>query len=432
MHVLRRRDFALFLGGRFASVLAAQMQWVGIGWYLYDLTGSAMTLAFAGLAAFVPIALLTLPAGELADRVDRRWLLAAAHLFQAGAAAALFFLVLARFSSTWAFYGALVLSGTTRALSGPAAKSIVPLLVPRQQFAQSVAWTTSTQQIAVIAGPALGGLVYLLGAPVTFAACFVLALGSVVAMVAIRTQVLAGKEAGTSAYQRALAGLRFVASQPILLGAISLDLFAVLIGGVNALLPVFARDILHVGPGGLGLLRSTFAAGAIVASLALAQLPEARQPHAGRALFGGVALFGLGALLFASSAHLPLSMAALAAMGAGDSLSVFVRATVVQLASPEAMRGRVSAIHVLFVGCTNELGEFRAGLLASWLGAVPAALAGGIGTLLVVALWTQLFPSLRRVDRLSEVTPESASEVGNMTFSRRTEVSSNQRTGKRS
>ncbi len=405
MHVLRRPDFAFFLGGRFASVLAAQMQWVGVGWYLYDLTGSAMTLAFAGLAAFVPIALVTLPAGDLADRVDRRWLLCAAHLFQASAAALLFVLVLYRVSITVPFYGALVLSGTTRALSGPAAKSIVPLLVPREQFAQSVAWTTSTQQIAVISGPALGGLVYLLGAPITFAACFLLALVAALAMIAIQIRVITKRETESSALGRAMAGLRFVKSQPILLGAISLDLFAVLIGGVNALLPVFARDILQVGPGGLGALRSTFAVGAIATSLVLAQLPEARQPHAGRALFGGVAAFGVGAIIFGLSRSLPSALLALALMGAGDSLSVFVRATVVQLASPEDMRGRVSAIHVLFVGCTNELGEFRAGLLASLLGAVPAALAGGIGTLLIVALWTQLFPSLRRVDRLSEVTP---------------------------
>ena len=406
MHVLRQRDFGLFLGGRFASVLASYMQWVAIGWYLYDLTGSAMTLAFAGLAAFVPIALFTLPAGDLADRVDRRWLLGAAHLFQASAAALLFSLVLTKTSSTVPFYGALVVSGMTRALSGPAAKSIVPLLVPREQFAQSVAWTTSTQQIAVITGPAAGGLIYLLGAPVTFAVCFVLALAAAVAMIAIRTRVIAGKETGSSALARAMAGLRFVKRQPILLGAISLDLFAVLIGGVNALLPVFARDILHVGPGGLGVLRSTFAAGAILTSLVLAQLPEARQPHAGRALFGGVALFGLGAVAFSLSGDFAISMACLAAMGAGDSLSVFVRATVVQLASPDDMRGRVSAIHVLFVGCTNELGEFRAGLLASLLGAAPAALLGGLGTLAIVALWARLFPSLRRVDRLSEVTPE--------------------------
>ncbi len=405
MHVLRRRDFALFLGGRFCAVLAAQMQWVAVGWYLYDLTRSAMTLAFAGLAAFVPIALLTLPAGDLADRVDRRWLVAAAHLFQAAAAALLFVLVFLRVSTTWPFYGALVLSGTMRALSGPAAKSIVPLLVPRGQFAQSVAWTTSTQQIAVIAGPALGGFIYLLGAPITFAACFALALSAVLAMVAIGTKVIAAREGAGSTLERAMAGLRFVRRQPILLGAISLDLFAVLIGGVNALLPVFARDILHVGPGGLGLLRSTFAVGAITTSLMLAQLPEARQPHAGRAIFGGVALFGAGALIFGLSRSVPLSMLALALMGGGDSLSVFVRATIVQLASPEEMRGRVSAIHVLFVGCTNELGEFRAGLLASLLGAVPAALAGGLGTLFVVALWMRFFPGLRRVDRLSEIEP---------------------------
>jgi len=404
-HVLRIRDFALFLGGRVASVLAAQMQWVANGWYLYDLTGDPMTLGWAGLAAFAPIALLTLPAGDLADRVDRRWILGAAHLIQALAAALLLVLVFLHTTVTWPFYGALVLSGSTRALAGPASKSLAPLLVPRASFAQSVAWAASAQQIAIIAGPAAGGLLYLLGAPVTFAACFLLAAVAAVAMVAIRTRVVASQEAGGSAFDRAIAGLRFLRTQPIVLGAISLDLFAVLLGGVNALLPVFSRDILHVGPAGLGALRSTFAVGAIATSLVLAQLPEQRQPHAGRALFGGVALFGVGAIVFALSGHFVVAMLALLIMGASDAMSVFVRATVVQLATPEDMRGRVSAIHVLFVGCTNELGEFRAGLLASLFGAVPAALAGGIGTLLVVSIWTRLFPSLRRVDRLSDVTP---------------------------
>jgi MFS family permease len=403
-HVLRIRDFGFFLAGRFVSVLAAQMQWVAVGWYLYDLTGSALTLAFAGLASFVPIAILTLPAGDLADRVDRRWLLAAAHLIQALAAALLLVLVAIKTSTTWPFYAALVLSGCTRALSGPASKSLAPLLVPREQFAQSVAWATSAQQIAIITGPALGGLIYLLGAPFTFAACTVLALVAAVAMIAIRTRVVASKEDGTNALQRAIAGFRYLLTQPVVFGAITLDLFAVLLGGVHALLPIFARDILQVGPAGLGVLRSTFAVGAIASSLALAQLPEARQPHAGKALFGGVAAFGVGAIVFALSHELWLSMIALAVMGAGDSLSVFVRATVVQLATPQAMRGRVSAIHVLFVGCTNELGEFRAGLLASLLGAAPAAMAGGIGTLVVVALWAKLFPQLRRVNKLSEVT----------------------------
>jgi len=406
VHILRIRDFGFFIAGRFVSVLAAQMQWVAVGWYLYDLTGSALTLAFAGLASFVPIALLTLPAGDLSDRIDRRWLLGTAHLIQALAAALLFALVFLKTTATGPFYAALVLSGCTRALSGPASKSLAPLLVPREQFAQSVAWGTSAQQIAIIAGPALGGLIYLLGAPFTFAACTLLALLSALAMVAIRTRVIASKEGGTNAVQRAIAGFRYLLTQPVVFGAITLDLFAVLLGGVNALLPIFARDILQVGPAGLGVLRSTFAVGAIITSLSLAHLAEPRQPHAGKALFGGVAAFGVGAIVFALSNQFWLSMIALASMGAGDSLSVFVRATIVQLATPQDMRGRVSAIHVLFVGCTNELGEFRAGLLASLLGAAPAAMAGGIGTLVVVALWARLFPQLRRVNRLSEVAAD--------------------------
>jgi len=406
VHILRIRDFGFFIAGRFVSVLAAQMQWVAVGWYLYDLTGSALTLAFAGLASFVPIALLTLPAGDLSDRIDRRWLLGTAHLIQALAAALLFALVFLKTTATGPFYAALVLSGCTRALSGPASKSLAPLLVPREQFAQSVAWGTSAQQIAIIAGPALGGLIYLLGAPFTFAACTLLALLSALAMVAIRTRVIASKEGGTNAVQRAIAGFRYLLTQPVVFGAITLDLFAVLLGGVNALLPIFARDILQVGPAGLGVLRSTFAVGAIITSLSLAHLSEPRQPHAGKALFGGVAAFGVGAIVFALSNQFWLSMIALASMGAGDSLSVFVRATIVQLATPQDMRGRVSAIHVLFVGCTNELGEFRAGLLASLLGAAPAAMAGGIGTLVVVALWARLFPQLRRVNRLSEVAAD--------------------------
>jgi MFS family permease len=406
MHVLRIRDFALFLTGRVCNVLAAQMQWVANGWYLYELTRDPMTLGWAGLAAFVPIALLTLPAGDLADRMDRRVLLFWAHLIQALAAALLLVLVALHTSVTWPFYGALLLSGTSKALAGPASKSLAPLLVPREQFAQSIAWATSAQQTAIIAGPALGGLIYLLGAPVTFAACLVVALVGSVAMLAIATRVVASREEG-STLSRALAGLRYLWRQPIVLGAISLDLFAVLFGGVNALLPVFSRDILHVGPAGLGVLRSTFAVGAIATSLVLAQLPEERQPHAGGALFGGVALFGAGAILFALSGHFSIAMLALFIMGASDAMSVFVRATIVQLATPDDMRGRVSAIHVLFVGCTNELGEFRAGAFASLFGPVSAALAGGIGTLAIVALWSQLFPSLRRVDRLTEVDPAS-------------------------
>lgn len=403
-HVLRNRDFGLFLGGRFFAVLATQMQAVAVGWYLYDLTGDPMTLGWAGLAAFLPVFAFTLPAGDLADHVDRRHLLGIAHLIQAAAAALLLYLVANETTNTLPFYAALVLTGTTRALSGPAQKSFAPLLVPRAQFAQSVAWASSTQQIATVVGPALGGLVYLLGAAATFVTCLVLALMAAMAMVSIRTRAVAKPEAGTTAFSRALAGLKFLRRQPIVLGSISLDLFAVLIGGVTALLPVFARDILQVGPDGLGAMRSMVAVGAVSMGLLLAQLPAERQPHAGGALFGGVALFGVGAIVFGLSNNFVLSLVALAVMGASDMLSVFVRATVVQLGTPEEMRGRVSAVHVLFVGATNELGEFRAGLVASLIGAVPAALAGGVGTLAIVALWTRLFPQLLRVDRLTDVS----------------------------
>jgi MFS family permease len=405
-HILRIRDFGLFLGGRFFAVLAAQMQAVAIGWYLYDLTGDPMTLGWAGFAAFLPIALFTLPAGDLADHVDRRRLLGIAHFIQAVAAALMLYLVAVQTAVTWPFYGALFLSGVMRALSGPASKSFAPLLVPREQFAQSVAWASSTQQIATVVGPALGGFIYLLGAAATFAVCLTLALLAVVSMLSIHTHVVAKREEGTTAFTRLVAGLRYLRTQPIVLGSISLDLFAVLIGGVTALLPVFARDILHVGPDGLGLMRSMVAVGAVSTGLLLAQLPPARQPHAGGALFGGVALFGIAAIVFALSGNFVLSLVALAILGGADMLSVFVRATLVQLGTPEEMRGRVSAVHVLFVGATNELGEFRAGLVASLFGAVPAALAGGIGTLIIVALWTRLFPQLRHVDRLADVSSQ--------------------------
>ncbi len=333
--ILAIRDFRLFLGGRFFAVLASQMQSVAIGWYLYDLTHDPMTLGWAGLAAFLPIAAFTLPAGDLADHIDRRRLLGAAHLIQATAAALLLYLVAGHTAVTWPFYAALVLTGTTRALAGPAQKSFAPILVPREQFAQSVAWSSSAQQIATVVGPALGGLIYLLGAAATFAVCLTLALIAAFAMIAIRTRVVAAREAGTTAFTRLVAGLKYLRYQPVVLGSITLDLFAVLLGGITALLPVFARDILHVGPDGLGAMRSMVAIGAVSTGLLLAQLPTERQPHAGGALLGGVALFGVAVIVFGVSRNFALSLAALAVMGAADMLSVFVRATVVQLGTPE-------------------------------------------------------------------------------------------------
>ncbi|MBM3536334.1 MAG: MFS transporter [Alphaproteobacteria bacterium] len=409
-HVLGHRDFRLFLGARFAAGLAMQMQAVAIGWYLYDLTGDPMTLGYAGLAVFLPVALLTLPAGDVSDRVDRRWILGRMHLTLALCATILLGLTATATAATGPFYAVLALSGMARAFSAPAIQSFTPFLVPRTQFANAVAWSSSASQTATILGPALGGFLYLFGPTVVFAACLAMSLLVASALVSIRTQVApAVVEAGSTALSRTAFGLRYVWRQPIVLGAISLDMFAVLLGGVTALLPVFARDILGVGPDGLGLMRSSVAAGAVSMALLLATLPAARHPHAGLTIFLGVALFGAAILVFGLSTSFVLSLVALFVMGLGDMASVFVRSTVVQLAAPDEMRGRVSAVYMLFVGASNELGEFRAGLAAAWLGAVPAVLLGGASTLAVVALWAWLFPGLRRIDRLADVAPRPGS-----------------------
>lgn len=404
-HVLAVRDFRLFLGGRFCAGLAMQVQTVAVGWYLYDLTGDPLTLAYASLAVFLPIALLTLPGGDLADRADRRRILGAAHLLLALCAGLLTLLAWLHTAAPAPFYGVLLLAGTARAFSGPAVQSFVPFLVPRERFATAVAWSSSVNQTATVLGPAAGGAVYLLGAPAAFGACLALSLGVAAAMLAIRTRVAGSRDPGTTAAGRALAGLGYLRRQPVVLGAITLDLFAVLLGGVTALLPIFARDILHVGPDGLGMMRSAIAAGAVGMALALANLPVQRQPHAGRAIFAGVALFGAAVLVFGVSTSFLLSLAALAVAGAADMVSVYVRSTVVQLGTPDEMRGRVSGVYMLFVGASNELGDVRAGMMAAWLGAVPAALAGGFATLAVVAVASRLFPALRKIERLADVKP---------------------------
>jgi MFS family permease len=379
------------------------MQAVAIGWYLYDLTGEAMVLAYAGLSIFIPIALFTLPGGDVADRYDRRRILAATHLVQAVCAGILVILAAGRNSHPGAFYAVLALSGAARAFSGPAVPSFLPFLVPRERFPTAVAVSSSINQTAVVLGPALGGLVYLAGPEVTFGCCLALSLAVAASMSVIRTRGVAPGVRGGTAVSRALEGLGYLRKKPILMGAISLDLFAVLLGSITGLLPIFARDILGAGPQGLGLMRSSLAVGAVTMGIALAHLPPARHPHAGRALFSGVAVFGLAVLLFALSRNFMLSLAILVVMGAADMVSVFVRASVIQLGAPDEMRGRVSAVHMLFVGAANELGDFRSGAVAAWLGAVPAALAGGVATLAVVALWRTLFPPLAKVERLSDV-----------------------------
>ncbi len=407
-HVLGIRDFRLFLSARFIAGLAMQMLSVAIGWHIYDVTSDPMALAYAGLAVFLPIAAFTLPAGDVADRLDRRHIIATSHFTQALCAALLLGLAASGSGEIWPFYAVLVLSGTARAFSGPAISSFTPFLVPREQFANAVGWSSSASQTAMVLGPALGGGLYLLGAPVVFAVCMAFSLVMTAAVLAIRTRVAPQTiEQNSTALSRVISGLRYLRQQPIVFGAITLDLFAVLLGGITALLPIYARDILQVGPDGLGVMRSAMAVGAVSMALLLANLPTIRHPHAGRAIFLGVALFGVAVLVFGLSTSFILSLAALFAMGVGDMISVFVRQTVMQLATPDAMRGRVTAVHMLFVNTANELGDFRAGAVAAWLGTVPAVLLGGVGTLAVVGLWAWLFPGLRRIDRLADVKPQA-------------------------
>lgn len=399
----RRRDFALFLGARFLATIAMQVQSVAVGWEIYDLTHSAFALGLVGLCQFVPMFLLTLPAGDVSDRFDQRRVFCASAIAQ-GAASGLFLaLTFAHSHLIWPFYCVLVVFGAARGFAGPASQSLLPFLVPREQLQRSLAWSSSSFQIAVLIGPALGGFLYAFGVPVAFSVCCAGFLGAGVAALFLGGR---RREAGVATLDTAIArvaeGVTFVRARPVILGAISLDLFAVLLGGATALLPIYARDILFVGPVGLGFLRSAPAFGAAIVGALLGRKPLAR--HAGTVMFAAVAVFGLATIAFGLSRNFYLSLAALAVLGASDMISVFVRQSLIQLATPDAMRGRVSAVGVLFIGASNELGEFESGLTAAWFGTVPAVVLGGIGTLLVVAAWMRLFPPLRRVDRLADVS----------------------------
>jgi MFS family permease len=386
-----------FFTARFVAILALQMQSVAIGWDVYDRTHRALDLGYVGLAQFVPAAALSLFAGAAADRFDRRKILIVVHLALAALTAALFFLPRA-----WGIapvYGVLVLLGVARAFSAPASQALLPDLVPKEEFARTVAQSSSVWQIGVVVGPALGGIAFgAIGANV-YAACGVLFLLAALAITSmpIRSEPRARRAAS---WDEVTGGIRYVWQRKLILGSISLDLFAVLLGGAVALLPIFARDVLFVGPWGMGLLRSAPAAGAAVTGLVLARWPLSRR--AGPVMLVCVGLFGLATIAFGASTSLATSIAALVVTGAADMVSVVVRLTLVQLETPAEMRGRVSAVNSVFIGASNELGELESGLTAAWLGAERAVILGGVGTLVVVVLWTLLFPGLRRVDRLDQ------------------------------
>jgi MFS family permease len=397
----RVRDLYLFVVSRFVSTMAIQVQSVAIGWQIYDMEHTPMALGLVGLCQFLPMFLLTLPAGDITDRLNQRLVYSLAASLQA--VCSVLFLALSLFTphSALPFYAVLVLFGAARGFSGPSGSSLLPFLVPRENLPRSISVNVSAFNAAIIAGPALGGFLYGLGPVAVYSICiagFALAAGIVSGLGGRR---FVPEKTLATRLERVGEGVRFVRSRPVVIGAISLDLFAVLLGGATALLPIYARDILHVGPHGLGLLRSAPAAGAFLMGAWLARHPLQR--HVGGKMFAAVAIFGLATIAFGISWSFPLSLLALFVLGAADLVSVNIRAALIQLSTPDNMRGRVSAVSQLFIGASNELGEFESGATAALMGTVPAVVAGGIGTLLVVAGWMKLFPPLRRVNGFGDV-----------------------------
>ncbi len=396
--VWRHVNFRRFWLVRIGSMGAFQMQVVATGWLIYDLTGSALELGLVGLVQFIPRVALTLWAGALADRHDRRRITLACLLAQFAACGALAAGAWMQALTREHIFALVGLLGAARAFEMPALQSMLPRLVPTLLLPRALALSSAATQTAIIGGPALAGAIFLAGAATVYAVA-TLAFLAAAALTLRLPRSVPQHDTGTATDRSLFAGLRYVRSQPVMLGAISLDLFAVLLGGATALLPIYARDILRVGPGGLGLLQAAPAVGALAMSIVLSHRPLGGA--IGRKLFGSVALFGLGTIVFALSTSFALSLAALCLLGAADSVSVVIRQTLVQLETPDAMRGRVSAVNAVFIGASNQLGEFESGVAAALIGVVPAVVAGGIGTLLVAALWIRLFPALWQRDRLA-------------------------------
>ncbi|OYQ31505.1 MFS transporter [Niveispirillum lacus] len=399
--------FRLFWFARIAAILALQMQIVATGWRVYDISGSPLALGLIGLAEFLPSILLVLVTGHVADRFDRRRVI---NFCQGLAILAMLVLWLALWDdqtkALWPAFVAVTILGTARAFEMPAASSLVPNLVPPGLFPRAVALNSSAWQASAIVGPALGGLLYGLIGHWVFAICallFVIAF-ILVALIRLPARTMAAAVKKVS-LETLFAGFRFIWSKPIVLGAISLDLFAVLLGGATALLPVLAKDQFDAGPVMAGILRAAPSVGALATGLALSVWPVRRR--VGRVLFVCVAAFGVCTILFGMTSSALIAGGALVVMGAVDMVSVFIRQSLVQLETPDDMRGRVSAVSSLFIGASNQLGEFESGLTASWWGAGPAVIVGGVGTLVVVALWCLLFPALRKVDRFPGASPSA-------------------------
>jgi MFS family permease len=391
------RDFTLYWLARFLASIALQMQAVGIGWQVYDVSRDPLDLGLVGLVSFLPAILLVLVTGHVADRFDRRFVIMVCYALEMLCAGALFVLAWEGLSAVWPIFVVLVGLGTARAFASPAVQAFMPNLVPPADFSSALAWNSTAWQIATIGGPAVGGLLYALGPGAVYgtATAFLALAALLMALMRFRRAKTAVEPAS---WDTLVAGIRFIRSKQVILGAISLDLFAVLFGGATALLPIYARDILEIGPWGLGMLRSAPALGATVVAVVLAYRPVRRL--AGRTLFIAVGLFGVATVVFGASSSVWLSLVALAVLGGADMISVFVRQSLVLIRTPDEMRGRVNAVNMVFVGASNEVGEFESGSVAALVGAVASAIIGGVCTIAIAGLWAHWFPALRRVDRL--------------------------------
>jgi MFS family permease len=391
-------SFRYYTTARFLITVSSEMQSVAIGWQVYALTHRPRDLGLVGLSQFLPGILLFLVAGHTADRWPRQRILQTCYAAFSAISLVLLALTLRGLRSVWPVYGVLLLNGAIRAFNMPTGQAFMPQLVKASDFPNAVAWSSSILQAALVTGPMAGGLVYgVAGTPVpVYGAAAASYLLGLLLISRIRVQA-PQRPRGVASPGAILEGLRFIWREKMILGAISLDLFAVLLGGAVALLPIYARDILHAGTTGLGILRAAPGCGAIAMAVLVAHRPLNRR--AGMAMLACVFGFGLCTVVFGLSRNLALSLAALMLLGACDMVSVIIRHTVIQLGTPDAMRGRVSSVNMVFIGASNEVGQFESGITAEWFGTVPAVVLGGIGTLLVVIAWAWMFPALRRVDR---------------------------------
>jgi MFS family permease len=401
---LRHRDFVLYLVATVATAFAIEMSFVAIGWQVYEIHRDPLDLGFVGLAMFVPLPLLALPAGHLADRHPRRTVLAISVAIDAVVAIGLLLVTRSGADETWPFFALAFGTGVASAVGAPAGRAVAPSLVPQEILVRALAHRSVAWQLSVICGPALGGLLFAIQPELVYSASVAFSGVALLAVLALH----AGRDgagAGSPDLASVLGGVRLVRRTPVLLGAISLDLFAVLFGGAVALLPIFAKDVLEVGPAGLGVLRAAPAVGALCTAVVLARRPIHR--HAGGTLLTVVALYGVTMVVFGLSETMWLSLLALAVGGGVDMVSVVLRQTILPLVTPDELRGRVNAVEMVFISASNELGAFESGVAAALLGAVPAVVVGGVATIAIATLWWKAFPALRAVDRLDELRPST-------------------------